>query len=389
MTVNSSRQRRFEELDSLRGLAAVAVIFHHFLYLLPAICDEQRAPQFLLITYTPLHTFWAGREAVLFFFLLSGFVLSLPFQERRVPYTPFIIKRVFRIYMPYLAAVCVAFAARTAFSREGLPELSAWANRAWIEPVTLSAAVQHLLLIGSFDNMQFDPVLWSLVHEMRISIIFPALMLLVTRTWWGTSLCIGLIVSAIAHLVSGHTSFLERTDYVETFKYVYLFVIGALMARHRQPILERYSRLGRPANYCLLTAATVFYTYKYSVLPDVEVLHKHYFDDLMVTVGIAIFILTALAATSASRLLTARPLVFTGKISYSIYLFHAILPFAWTNLLFGKVPLWTILPLTLVSTFLVSALMYKAVEEPSISIGRSLAAPASISRKARKAESPS
>lgn len=380
MAASGSTRRRFEELDSLRGLAAVAVVFHHFLYLLPAICDEQRLPQFWLITYTPLHIFWAGREAVLFFFLLSGFVLSLPFLDHRVPLAPFLVKRVFRIYMPYLAAVFTAFAASTAFSRGGIPELSAWVNRAWMEPVTLRAAVQHFFLIGSFDNMQFDPVLWSLVHEMRISIMFPALMLLVMRKNWVTALSVGLVVSAIAHLISGHTTFMERTDYVDTFKFVYLFIVGAVLAQHRWRIVEYYSRLSRPVKYFLVIIATVFYTYKYSVLPDVGILHKYYFNDLMVTVGIVIFILTGLAATSASRLLTARPLVYTGKISYSIYLFHAILLFTWTNLLYGVVPLWAIMLLTFVTTFPLSALAYRYVEEPSISLGRRAASRLSASK---------
>lgn len=110
------------------------------------------------------------------------------------------------------------------------------------------------------------------------------------------------------------------------------------------------------------------------MFPDARILHIAYFDDLMITAGVCIFIMTGLATKSASKLLTARPVVYTGRISYSIYLFHGILLLTFTNLLYGLVPLWAVLILTLVSTFVVSALSFKYLEVPSISIGRKLAA---------------
>ncbi len=378
-------QRRFEELDSLRGIAAVAVIFHHYLYLLPPICDQQRLPEFELITHTPLHIFWAGREAVLFFFVLSGFVLSLPFQDRKVPYGQFIAKRICRIYIPYLAAVCLAFGARHVFARGGIPELSSWFNSTWTDPITMRAAAEHFLLIGYFNNMQFDPVLWSLVHEMRISIIFPALMLMVTRAKWQTALAAGFVISGAAHFFTGHFHAfpIPEQDYIMTLHFIIMFVVGALMARHRWLLMERYARLAKPVKVALALLASVLYTYKWSVLPDVKLLHIYYFDDLMTTAGVCIFILTGLAAPSASRMLTAKPLVFTGRISYSIYLLHAILLLTFVNVLYGVAPLWTILPMTLVSTFGLSALMYKMVEEPSINVGRKLAASLPRQNRAR------
>ena len=63
--------RRFRELDSLRGLAAITVVFHHF----SRICS----PQIIhVLDRTPLRILVAGHQAVILFFLLSGFVLTLP-----------------------------------------------------------------------------------------------------------------------------------------------------------------------------------------------------------------------------------------------------------------------------------------------------------------------
>ena len=65
---------RLEPLDSLRGLAALTVLSLHVLLLMP---DQGgwlwRAP------------FYNGHEAVLLFFVLSGFVLYLPWAKGRPP----------------------------------------------------------------------------------------------------------------------------------------------------------------------------------------------------------------------------------------------------------------------------------------------------------------
>src|ERR1700677_1903882 len=95
-------ERRFIELDALRGLAACAVIFLHYSSV------PMELPTWLadLIAYTPFFLLVCGTQAVVFFFVLSGFVLSLPYiRGSSEPYLAFIIKRVFRIYIPYLVAI--------------------------------------------------------------------------------------------------------------------------------------------------------------------------------------------------------------------------------------------------------------------------------------------
>ncbi len=76
---------RWKGLDGLRGLAAIVVVLHHSLLTSPSLAlayfGGPKAPvgsPSWLLTYTPLHLVWAGPEAVLVFFVLSGFVLTLP-----------------------------------------------------------------------------------------------------------------------------------------------------------------------------------------------------------------------------------------------------------------------------------------------------------------------
>lgn len=60
--------RRIHELDSLRGIAAVTVMFSHYLLIFPAFfSNESNDIGVNVMKYTPLHIFWAGHEAVILF----------------------------------------------------------------------------------------------------------------------------------------------------------------------------------------------------------------------------------------------------------------------------------------------------------------------------------
>src|SRR5438105_12280270 len=97
----ASSGQRFRELDSLRGLAALIVVFHHFFWMWFYHQTERTDPAFLL--FYPLI---AGHESVILFFLLSGFVLSVPYlRGRSQPYGTFLLRRVLRIYCPYFFAL--------------------------------------------------------------------------------------------------------------------------------------------------------------------------------------------------------------------------------------------------------------------------------------------
>lgn len=65
-------------------------------------------PFVYLLTQTPMRIVWAGGGAVELFFVLSGFVLSLPWlRGRRPSYGEFVVRRVCRIYLPYIVAIAV------------------------------------------------------------------------------------------------------------------------------------------------------------------------------------------------------------------------------------------------------------------------------------------
>ena len=104
---------RFDQLDAMRGLAALSVVIHHSLLTLPVFLSahyhEAVSPQNSALTDSPFHIFWAGREAVILFFMLSGFVLSLSYlKHKELPYKIFILKRICRLYVPYISSIILS-----------------------------------------------------------------------------------------------------------------------------------------------------------------------------------------------------------------------------------------------------------------------------------------
>src|SRR5262249_32078261 len=136
-----------------------------------------------------------------------------------------------------------------------------------------------------------------------------------------------------------------------------------------------FNRLRRASKWLMVAAAILAYTYRWWFLPQSRALHFDIVNDWAVTAGVAVFIIGALASMKASRLLLARPLLFLVKISYSLYLYHAIVLLAALHLFFGRLPLAVIYALSLATTMMISAVMYRLVEVPAIEIGRRVSSP--------------
>jgi peptidoglycan/LPS O-acetylase OafA/YrhL len=348
------------------------VVFHHFLIALPAVWLQIESPQptpLWPIVFTPLHAAWSGREGVIFFFVLSGFVLSLPFFSRPVSYPSFLVRRVCRIWIPYAIAVVAAVALSSLISRHGIASLSSWFNGIWTTSPTPGLLLQHFALIDSFNNKVFDPVLWSLVHEMRISLIFPVLMFLVIRWNWLRVVTIGAMLS-----VAGSLFLVDRQDYTTSLEFLLMFAVGALLARHRVAIADRYRALATPVKLGLLALALLAYTYAWWFFPFSPKLHFPFMNDWATCLGVAIFIVTAIASARVRAVLRHPVPVAVGKASYSIYLFHAVVLLSLIYLLFPVVPIWGIWPIALVATLAVAFIVYRTVELPAIQLGHQLAA---------------
>lgn len=359
---------RITHLDSLRGLAALIVVFHHCLVTFPAFWEVYQHPVkpglMRMLGNTPLHLLWDGPEFVLVFFTLSGFVLSLPFWgDHPLGYRQFVIRRVLRIYPTYLAAVTAGMVLMTLLSHGPLQGLSAWAAQFWNRPLDLKTVADHVFLMASSGDNYIDTPVWSLVVEMHASLIFP--LLIAAILWSETGAFAGAVALALfgdwaARLDPGGHPFL--TSFATSANFLWLFVAGALMARHRAALAAYARRLPHLVQIAIVAASLVALNCIWQFGAD----EKWRFVE---QTGAVVLVGSAAFMGFMKRLLDVAPLRWLGKISYSLYLIHFVVLFTLLNALRSYVSLPFVLATVPALSILCAALLYRLVELPSIDWG--------------------
>jgi peptidoglycan/LPS O-acetylase OafA/YrhL len=360
---------RYAQLDSLRGLAACTVVLCHATDVLPVVYHNPERVWWL--TGTPLALLVAGHAAVVFFFVLSGYVLALPFLKGPVSWPAFAFRRICRIWIPYIVAMVVAVGCAVLFHPTPVAGLSQWAN----QPIAFPSGqlmLDHLLMVGVFPNGTYDPVIWSLVYEMRISLVFPLLVLLLRLGAWWRVLGAAAALS-VAELVAERLPFWSGSeDLPMTLHYAGFFVLGMLLARDMPKLQALYARFSFRTKALLWVLAVACYTHQAWLLPHSRLQHIPLYRDGLTAVGVSLFIVFALSASRFSTWLGSRPLVFLGKTSYSVYLYHAVILLSLVHLFYGKVPLVLLWLGTVLLTLGVATLSYHLIEVPSIRLGKAV-----------------
>jgi peptidoglycan/LPS O-acetylase OafA/YrhL len=314
---------------------------------------------------------WGGRDP---FFILSGFVLSLPFLSGHPQsYCTFVTRRFCRIYLPYVAALFIAMGVRSAVGVEPLHDAAPWFAAFWSAPPTLGTVAGYLAMTGFSYHTNIDFVVWSLIHEMRISLIFPPLLAATSHSrlwlrllaffafsfacgWWAVRIGQGSVIQ------------LSMQTMLQTGSYIWFFVVGIELARHRRVIAAWVASRSRISVGALFSLAACLYCARYlfpALGPTPE-------SDFIIGMGAAGFIVLALGRARFDRWLTWAPFLFLGEVSYSLYLFHPIVLLAFVyslhNVLSPTIILIAIAPASILAAWGARRL----IEEPTIRLGRFL-----------------
>ena len=331
--------KRIFALDALRGLAAFIVLLHHF-----RNAFFMNQPRWFLVPV------FAGHSAVILFFVLSGYVLSLPYWAgRRNPYPAYLVRRVCRIYLPFAAAVAVAVVVAKPLLFAQLP-LTSWFYMTWHAPITLRLIADNLF--GMSVAHKLNTAFWSLRYEMEMSLVFPGVCWLMSRLGFWPSVLLTWAI-AIAGLQVWVRFGLAETG--NTLFYGSCFLIGALLSWKKTTVRELYPRT--PLWLKLVLAACIVYGYY-------NVPHPLYVP--LAACGIII-----LAEHSCARRLLDTPIPeYLGRVSYSLYLVHGTVLFASLILLYGRIPIAAVFTIYMVAAFVAAHLFCTFVEEPSMRLGK-------------------
>ena len=346
---NQIGQGRVPQLDALRGIAAATVVWHHF-----HNAFSVTPPQWWLYPLV------AGHEAVILFFVLSGYVLSLPVWTDRQPgYAEYLVRRVCRIYLPYLAAVAVAALGCWWFLGRHVPGVTYWFYLTWQQPVSARMLLgQALMDPAPVLNTAF----WSLRYELQMSMVFPLLCWAMLRLgrWSGVGLMLVTRGIAVA-LVHAHVNPLGA---VQTFYYATFFLAGATLARERGMVLRWVRGLPRAAvwaGFALSLAGYFFGTFV-----------SRNSSDFFVASGACGLIM--LAQDARLRVgLRSRLAEYLGRISYSSYLVHGTVLFVLLDTLQGRVPMVVFAAVYAAASLLAAHLFCVTVEEPAMRLGKRIA----------------
>ena len=366
-----TRPARYVELDSLRGLAALTVVLVH----LSEVWIQVGLPPAAIARFVLFPLIIRGEDAVILFFVLSGFVLALPKVDGKPQsYFVFVTRRVFRIYIPYLAALAISVAG-ACLLRKAIPT-HGWFNQSWAQPIDWRLVGQHILFLGTFDTSQFDPPIWSLVYEMRISLVFPLLaaIVLALRNRWSVAIAFlfsfGPFLVYKLHLLSGGSA-VGATLQVTSF-----FILGIYIARERHSIAARFSRLSGRVVFLFGLVSFFLVAFARPLALDLTARHPAERFAIMAqwftALGAGGLMVVSMNSASVKRAFLWPPIHWLGERSYSLYLSHVIVILYCAHLLYGKVPVSLLLCLAFVLILAASWCFYRWIELPSMQLGRRL-----------------
>lgn len=356
---------RLHGLDGLRGVAALIVVFQHSLLSFRPVSEvffeeTQVSPDSWVwwLTYTPLHLVWAGEEAVLVFFVLSGLVLALPATRRAVVWRSYFPKRLVRLYLPVWASLAVAVLLAVVVPRQTSPSQSAYLNdRA---DLTLSQAWSDAVLVGGAGLI--NSPLWSLRWEVIFSLLLPLYLLMAARgrRWLPLKLAALLALIALGTVVGS-----------QALRFLPMFGVGVLMAYHLDLLKEAQRRIEavrRPELlwWSLAGATVLLLTARWTALGlpvDNVLLGAAASGGSFVGAVVAVYL--AMFWPSARDGLGTGPVQYLGLRSFSLYLIHEPVVVSARFLLPDALPAWATFLVCVILSLAAAMLFYRLVEAPS------------------------
>lgn len=370
-------KERLDYLDSLRGIAAMSVVIFHCLISFnifhKANYESIYSNAFLrFFTESPLKLFWSGKEAVLLFFVLSGFVLSISFfKGRAYNYPIFTARRFARIYIPYIVIMIASVVLTTIFINfKDINGMSSTFNNRWDHEVSLQAIIAYVFMLN-YDTANVNGVVWTLYHEMRISLVFPLIVFFIAkyRPFVSNFILLGiiLVIYAVFHVLSQQGGYIGiiAHDFKGTAFYSIFFVMGATLSKYR---LEVSHYLKKQKSIILLFLFVVSL-----ILINSSALFKNNSSvaDIVAGLGIVLLFSVVLSSKKAQKFLSTKPFLWLGKISYSLYLIHILVLMSLAILLGNVIGIGFAVALTPLVSLPVAWVVYEYIEKPSIEIGRS------------------
>ena len=337
------------EIDGLRALAVLPVIFFH----------------------AGFQLFEGGFVGVDVFFVISGYLItSIILREKEsgsFTLAGFYERRARRL-LPALFVVlfcCIPFALLILTP----PVFKQFFGLGLVGTATFTTNFLFLSEAGGYfgtANSELNPLIhtWSLAVEEQFYLFYPLVLLFLLRfTRIVLVLMLFLLafttfVSAVFHDDSNFTFFSSTARFWELFIGVFVSII---LHERGGPLVpeNRFMRESVPIFGLLMVLAPVFFLKSFDTSPHIPIA----LVVLAPVLGTALIIMFSDRGNFIGRLLSIKPLVGLGLISYSAYLWHQPLLAFYKNMFIGRTEGVVLLLLCLASLILAYA-SWRYVERP-------------------------
>ncbi|HVI43408.1 MAG TPA: acyltransferase [Chitinophaga sp.] len=300
MQHNSTRSRpHFEALDGLRGIAALSiVVFHLYEFITP---DYTKSP------------IGHGYLAVDFFFCLSGFVIGYAYDERarEIGTWQFFRNRLIRLHPMVIWGSVIGLLGYVLdpFNGAAMVAQAGWGK-------LLSGFVCSLLLLpypflpGRFNGLfPYNTPAWSLFMEYLINVFYVLVLLRMSRKWLLVLLGISAAwLAAVAHHRGWIITGWDAPTFLDGFARVMFSFMAGLTVYRFGFVIRRQLHFVVPVT--LLIGVFLFPHY-----------NKDWITEMLIVIFVFPFILAVGAGTEVHGAVR-KFCVFTGRLSYPLYMTH-------------------------------------------------------------------
>ncbi len=298
------------EIDGLRFLAIAFVILHHiqtfFLYKSQITYPDREAYEWLSAWL------YDARKGVELFFVISGFILALPFAKSYLQGAPapsvkrYFLRRLTRLEPPYILALLIMFVLLMSFMGMSFDYV--------FKSLLASLIYSHNIIYNWASYLL--PVAWSLELEVHFYILAPILFLCLKWPLPVRRVTLILLILALPWLQAPHFTW---TYYL--FYYIQYFLTGIVLADFYliRPDFKADSLLTTLTGGLLLSVLLVYPHVQTHLLQGDT--HKVWLATFFPVV-IGFFYFIVLTNSFWKRVFSIRWLSIIGGMCYSIYLVH-------------------------------------------------------------------
>jgi len=310
-----------------------------------------------------------GNYGVVFFFILSGFLITyllfIENEKKGIHLLKFYLRRFFRIWPLYYFTLFIGFLV--------FPFVLFCLNSPYSESAHLS---YYLCFATNFEHIYYSEpengilgVQWSVAIEEQFYLFWPLLFLIMKKIRL-------FIVFILIYLISDFFYILQENEsikYYHSLSNIRFLAFGGIIAYlalyFNSSILKILNKLPKKLNFLvyLISLIALFYSHEISSLNKITLGIMHFFPTFFFS-----FVILDQIYSKQSFLKFGTIKIFEklGRISYGIYLLHMIVIFIVNSMIPNNNLLIFILKviITLVLTIICSSISYSYFEKPFLKI---------------------